>query len=182
MAPKLQRSDDRGMGQAITENQAHLDAILPAFLTSAAPTGDVGSAYVSLSDFCLSDPMAAGDNAPDARLIEGPAPVAARWAATILPAGSCLRFIGWWLEMWGYGFCGGVYFHLAVETGPLTGARLAFADIDRWIVSGEVARGTKAAALLARANTAETDRSALHDDRRAILRSIVEASQIGPSR
>lgn len=158
-------------------NQARLDAILPSFLTAARPSAETGSTWIALGDLCLTEPGYAGDDAPEARQVEGPAPVADLRATTILPAGSRLRFLGYWLEMWGYGFCRGVYLHLEVETGALAGSRVAFADIDRWIVSGVVSRGTMAAARLVSGGTQTDDLPALLDDRRATIGSIVAAGQ-----
>ena len=170
------------MDTRATKIQSRLDEILPSFLTAPDPRGEVGSAYVALCDLCVAHPHPAGDGAPDASLFVGLAPAAElRHLRTILPAGSVVRYVGQWYEMWGYGYCAAVYLHLQVETGPLAGSRMAFADIDRWLVSGAVAHRTMAAAFLAPANTPGDDLPALLDDRRDAIRSIVLAGQSRPT-
>jgi hypothetical protein len=161
------------MDPRATESQARLDAILPSFLAVGDAEDEIGSTWVVLCDLCVSQPHPAGDGAPDARGFAGLAPADdLRHIATILPAGSVLRYLGRWWEMWGYGYCRSVYLHLQVETGPLAGARVAFVDGDRWLVSGAVSHRTMSVAMLAPTATPTSALPALLDLRRTALRSI----------
>jgi hypothetical protein len=137
--------------------QRSVDAILPAFLLPA-PEGGArqGSRWTNLADLALSWDQDRGVgfvfdlSTPN---VLGPQP-----PERVLPRGSQLRLLEPYWEMWGFGYVAGVFYDLAVETGPMAGRTVTVGDYARISWANGAYRLTLAAALIVPADARDASK------------------------
>jgi hypothetical protein len=143
------------------ERQRPVDAILPAFLLSDRQDGArLGSHWTNLADLALSyGPEWSGERPAPAvgyvRDLAIPGVLGPEPPGRVLPRGSRLRLLEPYCEMWGYGYLAGVFYDLAVETGPMAGRTVTVGDYARTSWMNGISRRTLAAALIVPADSSD---------------------------
>ncbi len=149
--------------------QGRLDKLLPAFLTGGPVRPPVGTRWITLANLALGV-----DEDRQVGFIFDLAPSVHAVPYAVLPRGTTLRLLEPFSEMWGSGYCAGVFFDLAVEDGPLAGQTVTLgesAHVD-WANGGP--RRTLAAALIAPIDDPATHDGVLARARYDLLAQILD--------
>ncbi len=131
------------------DRQREVDAILPAFMTSDhRVTGEMtNTIWATLADLSVQ-PDSERDGIGFIAELASPAARSGFGSVWVLPRGSTLRLLNAYWDVRGYGYLAGVFYDLAVESGPQAGATVTVGDYARSSWANGVPRRTIAAALI----------------------------------